>query len=180
MSLTRDFCVNVEFEITSSVNSVECNIQSSAIACSRHCTWPVLASFVNIILIWAASWDSQQNDSAPSEDSDQPGHPPSLTRVFAVRSMGSYGHKLSSCGQRKLWSDWADAQADLSLRWAHMPFCWFCHEAAHIVISYEIYLSHDMTKPTKWVCAQRGLRSAWVSAQSDQSLRCPHEETLDP
>ena len=23
------------------------------------------------------------------------------------------------------WSDWADAQADLSLRWAHMPFCWF-------------------------------------------------------
>ena len=23
-----------------------------------------------------------------------------------------------------------DAQADLSLRWAHMPFCWFCHEAA--------------------------------------------------
>ena len=23
------------------------------------------------------------------------------------------------------------AQADLSLRWAHMPFCWFCHEAVH-------------------------------------------------
>ena len=27
-------------------------------------------------------------------------------------------------------SDWADAQADLSLCWAHMPFCWFCHDAA--------------------------------------------------
>ena len=26
-----------------------------------------------------------------------------------------------------------DAQADLSLRWAHMPFCWFCHEAAQMV-----------------------------------------------
>ena len=25
---------------------------------------------------------------APSEDSDQPGHPPSLIRIFAVRSMG--------------------------------------------------------------------------------------------
>ena len=25
---------------------------------------------------------------APSEDSDQPGYPPSLIRVFAVRSMG--------------------------------------------------------------------------------------------
>ena len=29
-----------------------------------------------------------------------------------------------------------------------------------------------MTKPTKWLCAQRRLRSAWASAQSDQSLRC--------
>ena len=26
----------------------------------------------------------------PSEDSDQPGHPPSLIRVFAVLSLGSY------------------------------------------------------------------------------------------
>ena len=34
------------------------------------------------------------------------------------------------------------------------------------------YMSHDMTKPTKWLCAQRRLRSAWTSAQSDQSLRC--------
>ena len=33
-----------------------------------------------------------------------------------------------------------------------------------------------MTKPTKWLCAQRRLRSdwasAWASAQSDQSLHC--------
>ena len=30
----------------------------------------------------------------------------------------------------KDWSDWADAQADLSLRWAHMPLCRFCHALA--------------------------------------------------
>ena len=41
-------------------------------------------------------------------------------------------------------------------------------------------LSRDMTKPTKWLCVQRRLRSAWASAQSDQSLRCPHEESLGP
>ena len=35
--------------------------------------------------------------------------------VFAVRS-----HQLSA--QRRLWSDWADAWADLSLRWAHTHF----------------------------------------------------------
>ena len=41
-------------------------------------------------------------------------------------------------------------------------------------------MSRLMTKPTKWQCAQRRLRSAWASAQSDQSLRCPHEESLGP
>ena len=30
-------------------------------------------------------WQNQQNDCVPSKDSDQPGHPPSLIRVFAVR-----------------------------------------------------------------------------------------------
>ena len=29
------------------------------------------------------------------------------------------------------WSDWADAQADLSLHWVHMLFCWF-YEVAHM------------------------------------------------
>ena len=41
-------------------------------------------------------------------------------------------------------------------------------------------MSHDMTKPKKRLCAQQRLRTAWASAQSDQSLRCPHEETLGP
>ena len=41
-------------------------------------------------------------------------------------------------------------------------------------------MNHLMTKPTKWLCAQWRLRSAWASPQSDQSLRCSHEETLGP
>ena len=45
---------------------------------------------------------------APSEDSDQPGHPPSLIRVFAVRFMDSWGPNASSCGQRRLWSGWSE------------------------------------------------------------------------
>ena len=28
-------------------------------------------------------------------------------------------------------SDQIKRMSGLSLRWAHMPFCWFCHEAAH-------------------------------------------------
>ena len=31
---------------------------------------------------------------------------------------------------------WLCAQADLSLRWAHMPRCLFCHEVAHMVCKH--------------------------------------------
>ena len=41
-------------------------------------------------------------------------------------------------------------------------------------------MSRDMTKPTKWLCTQRRLRSAWASAQSYQSICCLHEESLGP
>ena len=71
------------------------------------------------------TWQNRQSECALSEDSDQPGHPPSLIRVFVV----------------------------------HMKNAW--------VLSYPL-------------SAHRRLRSAWASAQSDQSLRCPHEECLGP
>ena len=35
-----------------------------------------------------------------------------------------------------------------------------------------------MTKPTNWLGAQRRLRSAWASAQYDQSLRCKTQISL--
>ena len=74
---------------------------------------------------WAATWQNQQNECAPSEDSDQPGHPPSLIRVFAVRMKAPWVLSYPLSAQRKLWSDWADAQADLSLRLAHTHFVGF-------------------------------------------------------
>ena len=73
---------------------------------------------------------------APSEDSNQTGHSHSLIRVFAVHMKKAWALSYPLSAQRRLWSDWADAQIDLSLRWAHMPFCWFCHEAAHFVSTY--------------------------------------------
>ena len=39
---------------------------------------------------------------APSEDADQPGHPPRVIRAFAVCSKDSQGSKVSSCGQWRL------------------------------------------------------------------------------
>ena len=62
---------------------------------------------------------------APSEDSDQPGHLPSLIRVFAVHMKKPWVLSYPLSAQQRLWSDWADAQADLSLRWAHSHFVGF-------------------------------------------------------
>ena len=178
---------------------------------------------------------------APSEDSDQPGYPPSLIRIFAVsmKKPRVLSYPLST--QRRLWSDWADAQADLSLHWVHIillvlswggshidwnnnfnPFIillqnvWiYMHSVtldflrnstAHFLMKnintllisissqYQDIFYINMTalkvspKVNKWatswqnqqndLCAQWQLRSAWASAQSDQSLCCPHKESL--
>ena len=42
------------------------------------------------------------------------------------------------CAQRRLRSAW-DAQADLSLRWAHSSFCWFYHAVAQILVESETH-----------------------------------------
>ena len=68
---------------------------------------------------------TKPSDCAHSEDSDQPGHPPGLNRVFAVHMKKAWVLSYPVSAQRRLWSDWADAQADLSLRWAHSHFVGF-------------------------------------------------------
>ena len=69
--------------------------------------------------------ENQQNGCAPSEDSDQPGHPPRLIRVFAIRIKEALVFSYPLSAQRRLWSNWADAQADLSPRWVHTHFVGF-------------------------------------------------------
>ena len=84
---------------------------------------------------------------APSEDSDQPGHPPSLIRVFAVHSVGSWGPNLSSCGQWRLWSDWTDAQADLSLLGAQIILLVLSWEGS---INFLTYATSCALFPHSW------------------------------
>ena len=60
--------------------------------------------------------------------------------VFAVRSIGL---KLSSSGQRRLYSDW-DAQADLSLPWAHTHFVGFVMPRLHKSYIWIIHFLHAL------------------------------------
>ena len=54
-----------------------------------------------------------------------------LVQIQLMLCVASWQNQQNElCTQRRLRSAQADAQADLSLRRAHMPFCWFCHEAA--------------------------------------------------
>ena len=128
----------------------------------------------------------------PSEDS---GHPSSLIKVFVVPMKKAWVLSYLMSTQWRLWSDWADAQADSSLRWAQL-FSWFCHEVAHFLLEVaqmiqqhkglvtfsfnsipvtEVkfkHMSHVMIKPAFAICKQQRRRSACTSAQSDKHLCC--------
>ena len=84
------------------------------------------------VRIWATTWQNQQNECAPSEDSGQPGHPPSLTGVFAVRMKIAWILSYPLSAQRRLWTDWADAQTLSESSLGAHSSCWFCHVVAHL------------------------------------------------
>ena len=71
---------------------------------------------------------------APSGYSNQSAHSHSLIRIITWRVMYSQGCKVSSCGQRRFWSDCANTQADLNLRWAHMSEGTFSDVAANFYL----------------------------------------------
>ena len=91
--------------------------------------------------IWWASWQNQQNDCLPSEDSDHPGHPPSL-----ITDQSSLCAQWVAKDPSFLQADSEDADQTgrmhsdqtgqmprlICLRWVHMPCCWFCRTVAHI------------------------------------------------
>ena len=103
---------------------------------------------------WTASGQNQQSGFCA---------PPRLISVWADQSLAVRMKKAwvliyPLSAQRRLWSDWADAQADPSLRWAHMSFCWFCHDAAHIV-------SSSSQKKTRWkeISWNVNWKSEWIN-----------------
>ena len=100
--------------------------------------------------IWATTWQNQQNEWVPSEDWDKPGYPPSLIRVFAVCMKKAWVLSYPSSAQWRLWSDWEDAQADLSSLGAQ-SLCWFCHALAHMFLANCLWKC-VLTPKRAWFC----------------------------
>ena len=65
------------------------------------------------------------------------------------RILDSQVCKVSSCGQRKLWSDCAIAQADLSLRWAYMSKGMFSRCA--LIHAFNQDLKHRFVFRKVWI-----------------------------
>ena len=68
----------------------------------------------------------------PAKTQISPGIRPGWSESSLYTHRVAKDRSFFSFGERRLWPDWTDAQADLSLRWAHMLFCLFCHEVAQI------------------------------------------------
>ena len=103
------------------------------------------------------------------EASDQPTLPHSLIRIFTGCILDSQGCKVSSCRQRWLWSDCADAQADLSISLALMLYDTFSHIATQLSTdgwrktSYSRICFSPDGKGQCGIHSQRILRCACVS-----------------
>ena len=89
---------------------------------------------------------------APSEDSDQPGHPPSLIRVFVVRMKKAWDLSYPSSAQRRLIRlDGCPGWSESSL--GAQSFCWFWHMAGVLngcamgmKLTWHIYFDLDQGK----------------------------------
>ena len=75
---------------------------------------------------------------------DQPAHPRSLIRVFDGRSMDSKGSfKVSSCLKLAPWSDCADVQTDLNIRYTLVLTCQLV-----LYAGYQLYWTAGLWKDT--------------------------------
>ena len=73
------------------------------------------------------------------------------------------------------WSDWADAQANLSPRWVHRPFCCFCHEAAQIMKWVRAQQNHvcpsKTDQPVHVVWSESTLSTLWPVKDPNPLIR---------
>ena len=125
--------------------------------------------FMSFSTIFESRHVKTNKTSAPTEDSDQSGHLPSLIRVFAVHMMKAWVLSYPLSTQQILWLDWADAQADLSLHWAQSHFVGFVMLWLILVISGQQRMTTSM----------KALRNE-VPLRFGQTFISNKIQTLDP
>ena len=97
---------------------------------------------VRNISLLAAAWEKVPLTCMPIEDSDKPAHSHGLVRIVPGRILDSLGCNVSSCWQRRLYSDCAGL---VSLRRAHVSEGKFYHVAVEIKLQLLLYC--DVNRP---------------------------------
>ena len=127
------------------------------------------------LIIWAATWQNQQSECAPSKDLDQPGHPSSLSAWRKLGSLATHWAHSALSAQQRLWSDWADAQADLSLHWAHTHFVGFVMSRLILILHRRIlWITISRTRKGLQITTQNSWigKVKWAaSCQNQQNVR---------
>ena len=106
---------------------------------------------------------------APSEDSDQPGYPPNLIRVFAVRMKKHWAITYPLSAQRRPWSDWADA-----IRLGGCPGWSESSLGAHVILLILfVCLCWGLTsQSTIFQSCRDGATASWVINQYFRGVKC--------
>ena len=128
---------------------------------------------------------------APSEDSDQPGHPPSLISLLCTQWSVKDPRYLHADSEYSDKTGWMPRLISV-FTGSHKSFCWFCHAAAqmcywiiyaHILLklgsqtvtclklSYLSHMSLVMRKPVFRVCDQVRLKPAYAATEARESLQ---------
>ena len=74
--------------------------------------------------------------------------------VFAVCMKKAWVLSYPLSAQQRLWSDWVDAQADLSLRWAHSHFVGFVMRRLNYNLSFQRLADWGFQKSHFWPSTQ--------------------------
>ena len=77
--------------------------------------------------------------------------------VLVYPALASLGAVEDRCDQRRLWSDCADVQVDLSLRWSHKSYRRFGRALPHIIFNYRYksrreWKERSRRKQGSWCC----------------------------
>ena len=72
------------------------------------------------------------NTCVTSKNSDQAVHSSCMARVLVYSSLNSLIGVEGTCDQRRLLLDYANAQADLNLRWSHKFYSRFRRALAYL------------------------------------------------
>ena len=117
--------------------------------------------FISAPWIWTAAWQNhlcaqrRLGSVWASAQSDQS----SLCAQWIEKDLNADSGDLGQTGRIP--------QADLSLRWAHRSFCWFCHAATHMVLA--CMLRGQYLFSTKNLCFGEGTQTQ-ISVWTEHSV----------